>query len=211
MKAKLLISAVVLGMALPGVMPVVANAADTDPAATANKSASVEVTGGNLSFATDKTSSGIEAPSFQFKADVSSDSQTLKTTGYTDTKDTTDKYADSKLGVDDETGTGAGWHVTAQLGAFTGAKNTKQGLTGATLNMKTTTPQAGETAAADATTTDLVAGSDSATTIFNAEAGKGMGTAETDFAGSTLTLPTAAYADTYTADLTYNLTAGPTA
>ncbi|MGQ4557993.1 WxL domain-containing protein [Levilactobacillus hammesii] len=210
MKAKLLISAVALGMALPGAFPVIANAADT-PAATADKSASVTVKGGDLSFGTDTASGGIEAPSFDFSANVSNKSQTLSPTNFADTKNAdTDKYADSNLAVDDETGTGSGWNVTAKLGTFTGAKNKTQSL-GATLNMKTTTPQAGVAAGTDATTTDLVAGSTSATPVFSAASGKGMGTATADFAKSTLTLPTAAYADSYTADLTYELTAGPTA
>jgi len=209
MKAKLLISAVALGMALPLALPVVANAADADPAATADKSASVTVTGGDLSFGTDANSGGIEAPSFQFAGKVSSTSQTLTNPTFGDVKNTSDKYASSNLAVDDETGTGNGWDVTAKLGTFTGVKNKAQSL-GATLNMVTTTPQAGEEATT-ATSTPLVAGSTSATKVFSAASTKGMGTATADFAKSTLTLPTAAYADSYTADLTYELTAGPTA
>lgn len=203
MKAKLLISAVALGMALPLALPVVANAADADPAATADKSASVTVTGGDLSFGTDATSSGIEAPSFTFAASVSNKSQTLSPTNFTDTKNSaTDKYAGSNLAVDDETGTGSGWNVTANLGAFTGTQSL-----GATLNMVTTTPKAGE--AATSATTPLVAGG-TPTPVFSAAKGNGMGTSTADFAKSTLDLPADAYAGTYTAALTYTLTSGPT-
>lgn len=65
-KSGLLTSAVVLGMALPLALPVVANAADTDTEA--DKSASVTVMGGSLQIAKNAAGSQ-EAPSFNFTKD----------------------------------------------------------------------------------------------------------------------------------------------
>jgi len=131
MNFKLLTSAIVLGMAIPAALPLVANAADT-PADNA-KSATVTVTGGTLTI-TKNGDSKQEAPSFQFeKANVSTEAQTgLKTNGYQNT-DATDTYIGSNLSVDDDTGTGNGWHVTAQLGDF--SDGASHSLAGAALNV----------------------------------------------------------------------------
>lgn len=204
MNFKLLTSAVVLGMAIPAALPLVANAADT-PADTASKSATVEVTGGNLTFTKDENSKQ-EAPSFQFKANVSTAAQTgLKATGYQNT-DATDTYTGTNLSVDDDTGTGNGWHVTAQLGDF--SDGASHSLAGAALNVNSASGSIADTTTATSAT--LTSGG-AAATVFNAAAGKGMGTAATDLSGTTLDLPTAAYAGNYSAALTYTLTSGPTA
>lgn len=212
-KSGLLTSAVVLGMALPLALPVVANAADGSTDATsssavtsADKSASVEVTGGNLTFTRDD-SGNVEAPSFQFTgAKASADEQKgLTSKTFANEKDTTDTYAGSQLAVDDNTGTGAGWTVTAKLGEFENSDSTHS-LKSAVLHM---TPK--EAAATDMTAGgDLTAGAD-AVSVFTAAKGAGLGNSTTDFAGSTLDLPSAEYAGHYVATLTYSLTSGPTA
>lgn len=211
MKTGLLASAVVLGMALA--LPMGASAADTDSssaATEADKSASVEVTHGELVIATDTQSGQLEAPSFQFGAKVSNVAQTgLKPTGYqkenTDGLDAADTYQGKKLGVDDETGSGAGWNVTAKLGAFTSTDTAKRTLDGTVLHIPST-------ALSDTTTTDtadLTAGATAGTVVYSAAAGKGMGSSEVDLSGATLDLPANTYAGHYVADLTYTLTSGP--
>lgn len=204
MNFKLLTSAIVLGMAIPAALPLVANAADT-PADNA-KSATVTVTGGTLTI-TKNGDSKQEAPSFQFeKANVSTEAQTgLKTNGYQNT-DATDTYIGSNLSVDDDTGTGNGWHVTAQLGDF--SDGASHSLAGAALNVNSASGS--YSATPTATSVTVTAGGDPET-VFSAAKGEGMGTATTDLSGTTLDLPTATYAGDYTAPLTYTLTSGPTA
>ena len=209
-KSGLLTSAVVLGMVLPLTLPVVANAADTDTEA--DKSASVTVTGGSLQIAKDTNGNQV-APSFNFTKDkdgnaikVSTAAQKGLTADTFTNKDTTDKYTGSDLTVDDNTGTGAGWHVTAQLGAFSDGSHS---LSGATLHLIPTGTKTDNGTAATATSTDLTAGDAATTTVFNAAENAGMGTSTTSLAGSTLDIPAASYAGTYTANLTYTLTSGP--
>ncbi|MCI1553079.1 MAG: WxL domain-containing protein [Levilactobacillus sp.] len=210
MKTGLLASAVVLGMVLPLALSTGASAADTDTTAdSASKSASVTVTGGDLQFTKDENSMQ-EAPSFQFgDAKVSTGEQTgLKATGFSN-KNTADTYTGSVLSVDDDRGTGAGWTVSAALGAFSDDAN--HILTGAQLKMNAAIPSGTATAPA-ATLTAADSASDTATAVpvFTAAKDAGMGTSTTDLKGATLDLPSAEYAGTYTAPLTYTLTAGPT-
>lgn len=208
-KSGLLTSAIVLGMVAPLALPVVANAADTTPAATADKSASVDVSAGALAITKDD-SGNLEAPSFQFTgAKASTAAQNgLKAATFANEKGTTDKYAGSELAVDDNTGSGAGWHVTAKLGSF--SDTASHSLSGATLHMNPASTASDDTdAAATASTTDLTAGASAASVVFSAAAGKGLGHSSTDFAGATLDLPSAEYAGHYVADLTYTLTSGP--
>lgn len=108
--------------------------------------------------------------------------------------------------VDDNTGSGAGWHVTAQLGDFSDGSHS---LSGATLHMIPTGTKTDSGTAATADSVDLKAGDTAATTVFDAAKDAGMGTSTTSLAGSTLDIPAASYAGTYTANLTYTLTAGP--
>lgn len=218
-KSGLLTSAVVLGMALPLALPVVANAADGSTDATsssavtsAEKSASVEVTGGNLTFTRDD-SGNVEAPSFQFtEAKASADAQSVKATGNqhenADGTNAADTYTGSQLSVDDNTGTGAGWTVTAKLGKFENSDSTHS-LDGAILHMVASNP----TNDATTPTANLTAGAAAATPVFTADKGAGLGNSTTDFSGATLDLPAASaeYAGHYVATLTYSLTSGPTA
>ncbi|UIF28519.1 WxL domain-containing protein [Levilactobacillus brevis] len=214
-KSGLLTSAIVLGMVAPLTLPVVANAADGSTDATsssavtsAEKSASVEVTGGNLTFT--KNADDVEAPSFQFTgAKASTAAQNgLKSATFANENDKTDNYAGSELAVDDNTGSGAGWHVTAKLGNF--SDTASHSLSGAILHMNpTSTASDDKDAAATASTTDLTAGASAASVVFSAAAGKGLGHSSTDFAGATLDLPSPEYAGHYVADLTYTLTSGP--
>lgn len=205
MKSKVLLSVAVLGLALPLGLPVSVSADTTADSASTTKSASVDVTGGSLAFTKDSNGSQ-EAPSFNFGAKVSANSQSgIAATGYDNTKDTTDKYAGSELSVDDESGTGNGWQVTAKLGAF--SDSASHNLTGAVLHMKSDTSEA---TGVTIPTADLTAG-DAAQPIFTAAKDAGLGTSTADYKGTTLDIPSAEYAGTYTADLTYTLTSGPTA
>ncbi|WP_164504789.1 WxL domain-containing protein [Levilactobacillus huananensis] len=216
MKAKLLISAVVLGMGLPLALPAVANAAEGDTASSdsaatsATKSAQVKVDAGLLTLSKDG-SGNLMAPSFVFgDAKVSTKDQgSLKATGFSNTKNASDTYTGSTLSVDDNSGAGKGWDVTATLSDFSdGASHTLDGAnmtmtaSGIESDTKDTLPTAPKTT--------LTAGG-AAAPVFSAAVGSGMGNSKADFAGTTLDLPTADYAGTYTADLTYTLAAGPTA
>lgn len=190
-------------------LPMGASAADTDSssaATSATKSANVTVTGGSLEIAKD-TNGMLEAPSFAFQANVSATAQDgLTTKDYTNT-DASDTYKYSKLYVDDNTGTGNGWHVTAQLGAF--SDGASHDLSGAELHVISTGTKSDGGTAATAPTADLIAGADAASVVFNAVKGGGLGTSTTDLGGSTLDIPSANYKGTYTAALTYTLTSGP--
>lgn len=215
MKAKLLISAVVLGMGLPLALPAVANAAEGDTASSdsaatsATKSAQVKVDAGLLTLSKD-SSGNLMAPSFVFNdAKVSAVAQDgLTASGFTNTN-SSDGYKDSVLSVDDNSGAGQGWKVSATLGAFSdGASHTLDGAnmtmtaSGIESDTKDTLPTAPKTT--------LTAGGD-AVPVFSAAVGSGMGNSKADFKGTTLNLPTANYKGTYTAALTYTLAAGPTA
>lgn len=215
-KSGLLTSAVVLGMALPLALPVVANAADT-AATSAAKSASVTVNPGELTITKTGTDDVDQmAPSFKFgDASVSTKTQTVSPLsesdgGFKNVINSDDSYSGSKLSVDDNSGTGGGWHVTAQLAALSdGATTNSHDLAGAVLHMVGSGATSDDsTKAATAPKADLSAGGDAAT-IFNAKAGNGMGNSTADFSGSSLTLPTATIKGTYTAALTYTLTSGP--
>lgn len=209
MKAKLLISAVVLGIALPLALPVGANAADT-PADTANKSASVDVSAGDLTITKTGTDGADRmAPSFLFGSVSANGQKGIKATGFDNKVNTDDTYKNSVLSVDDNSGSGAGWHVTAKLGAFsTGTTDGSHTIDGASLNMIPTATKSASTKQAEAPSTTLEAGGDDVV-VFNAEVGAGLGTSTTDFKGSTLDLPAVEYTGTYTAPLTYTLTSGP--
>ena len=196
-KSGLLTSAVVLGMALPLALPVVANAADGSTDATsssavtgAEKSASVEVTGGNLTFTQDD-SGNVEAPSFQFTgAKASADAQNgLKAAGNqhenADGTNATDAYTGSQLAVDDNTGTGAGWTVTAKLGKFENSDSTHS-LDGAILHMVASNPTNGATT--PTAKADLTAGATADTPVLTAAKGAGLGNSTTDFSDATLDL-----------------------
>lgn len=209
MKTGLLASAVVLGMALA--LPMGASAADTDSssassaATEADKSASVTVSPGNLQIATD--GGMLKAPSFQFTANVGGaagtkdGNQTVDKSGNA----TSDTYTGTDLGVDDETGSGDGWQVTAELGKFISKDDSDKTL-GATLTIPATT--VGST-----TTTDkeLTAGGTGQVVFQTDTDHTGMGESTADLSGTTLALPTNAYAGTYVASLKYTLTSGPTA
>ncbi|WP_245155334.1 WxL domain-containing protein [Levilactobacillus yiduensis] len=201
MKTGLLASAVVLGMALA--LPMGASAADTDSGDSATKSASVDVTAGSLLFTKD---GGMQmAPSFQFKANVGDTNGTKNGNQTVDTsnKATSDTYTGTDLGVDDETGSGDGWQVTAELGEFKSTDGSDKTL-GATLTMPATT--VGSTTS---TPKELTAGG-AGQVVFQTDTDHtGMGESTADLSGTTLALPTNAYAGTYVATLKYTLTSGP--
>lgn len=208
-------------MVLPLALSTGASAADTDTtsssdsaATSATKSARVDVTAGVLTITKTGTNDADQmAPSFQFSnANVSTKSQTVSPMadgGFKNVNNAADSYDGSVLSVDDNSGSGAGWHVTAQLAAFSDGAN--HDLSGAVLHMASADTKSDDTdKAATAPNADLKAGGDAAT-VFNATAGDGLGNSTADFKDATLTLPQAEYAGNYTADLTYQLTSGPTA
>lgn len=107
-------------------------------------------------------------------------------------------------------GQAQGWNVTVSVSDF---KNGEQKLEGAELNFGTSVIKTVPTNAATSPTNKAVSkldSTDSASAIFTASKDQGLGTwlSVYDPANITLTVPEAA-TGTFTADLTWDLTAGP--
>jgi hypothetical protein len=162
----------------------------------AGNTTSINLTGGTLSFST--------TPS-------ASDFATTALTGAQQTINTNL----ASWGVDDATGSGAGWHVTMEASQFSGTG----GITLPTGSLALTTPvvtPAGINLAvpplAQGATFTLDNGS--AVTVVDALAGTGQGAwtmTQSNLAGGdlALTVPADAAAGTYTSDLTFTLASGP--
>ena len=154
----------------------------------ASDSTSVEVSGGSLSFTNPAVA----------------DFDPVALTGVAQTP-ATDLDA---FTVTDATGTGAGWHVTAQATQFAGAD---KDLALGSLSMSEPTVDANGTTSPDPTvnggpyTIDAL----SAVTIASAAVDEGMG--KYDFGATTLTLslPADVYADTYTSTVTISAITAP--
>jgi WxL domain surface cell wall-binding len=125
---------------------------------------------------------------------------------------TTDAALDT-FSVSDLTGTGAGWHVTAQASQFTGASvhaTVTATLAVGSLLMSAPTVASPNTTSPDPTvvTTDSTI-DNGAFQIATAAADEGMGTY--DFSATTLTLalPAFVYADTYASTVTISVITAP--
>lgn len=121
-------------------------------------------------------------------------------------------------GVNDATGSGAGWHVTFQATRFTGASGARPTLPTGSLSL--TAPVVGASGVNLATppvlqcTPSCTLDSGSAVAIVHATAGTGQGgwtMTQSNLSGGdlALTVPASATADTYTSTLTFTLASGP--
>lgn len=191
-------------------------ATDADAPQTANDSASVQLTAGQLTFG--KVDGSVSQPSFDFGShQVGADPLTLnQTDDHTNKIDKTDTYTGSAVTVTDLRGSGAGWHVTAQLGDLADAAGHK--IAGAQLSLGggVITPShvsAAQQANAPTESKITLTAAGSAATLLTAAKDKGMGEWTTDYgksAGVTLLIPSADYAGTYVAPLTWTLAGTPT-
>lgn len=112
------------------------------------------------------------------------------------------------LAVDDLSGTGAGWQVTKQVGAFAYTAGGNSGATILASAFSVTAGTASTTNGADMTGVAVGAGGalDTARVVLSATAGNGVGAYALASTG-TLTVPANARAGTYTATLTTTITA----
>lgn len=109
--------------------------------------------------------------------------------------------------VTDATGSGDGWHVTAQADQFTGVSHN---LAAGSLSMSQPTVAANGTSSPDPTVASGPYTIDNgAVEIASADVDEGMGTY--DFGATTLTLsvPASAYADTYASTVTISVVTAP--
>lgn len=159
-------------------------------------SSSVTLSAGALSFSTTPSASDFAATTLTGAA------QTIHT-----------NFAN--WGVNDATGSGAGWHVTFQASQFTGAGPITLPTSSLVLTAPVVTPAVGNIAVAPLTqgaTFTLDGGS--AVAIVHALVGTGQGgwtMTQSNAAGGdlALTIPTTAGAGTYTSNLTFTLATGP--
>ena len=112
--------------------------------------------------------------------------------------------------VSDLTGTGAGWHVTAQATQFANAAATRKLATGS-LSLSKPTVTANGTTSAGPTVNAAPYVIDNATAVTIASAAVGAGMGNYDFSATTLTLaiPADVYADTYTSSVTISVVSAP--
>lgn len=111
--------------------------------------------------------------------------------------------------VSDLTGTGAGWHVTAQASRFT--STTPRSLATGSLKMSQPTVQANGTTSSDPTiaTGPYTIDNGSAVQIASADTDEGMGIYDFSATTLTLSLPANVYADAYASTVTISVVTAP--
>jgi hypothetical protein len=111
------------------------------------------------------------------------------------------------VGVNDPTGSGAGWKLQAVIGTLTNAGNKTIPVTGHNIESVNMTPGTG-IAPQNSITYPMQLPVGSAATIYNSAADKGMGQSSIAFS-TQLDLPVETYAGDYSATLTVTIVAGP--
>lgn len=154
-------------------------------------------------FASDGTSATVTGGSLSISNPLAANFAGRNVTG----ADQTTTASLATFSVSDLTGTGDGWHVTAQASQFTG---TNHNLATGSLEMSEPTVSANGTTSPDPTVaTGPYTIDNGAVQVASADVDEGMGIY--DFSATTLTLalPADVYADTYASTVTVSVVSAP--
>jgi hypothetical protein len=154
-------------------------------------------------FASDGTTATVTGGSLTISNPLAADFAGRNVTG----ADQTTTAALDAFSVSDLTGTGDGWHVTAQATTFTGANHA---LAAGSLSMSQPTVASPNTASPDPT---IAAGAytidNGAVEIASADVDEGMGIYNFSATTLTLSLPADVYADAYASTVTISVVTAP--